>query len=63
MEKIVFDKVTRFFEVHKLLPDNQHGFRAKRSTMTALAEIQRDWTKNTKDKRSRGLVLGPVSSI
>jgi hypothetical protein len=27
--------------------DNQHGFRAKRSTMTAWAGIQHDWAVNT----------------
>ena len=43
MERIVCYQVTRFFEVHGLLPDNQHGFRAKRSTMTALAAMQEDW--------------------
>ena len=45
-ERIVCDQVMRFFEVHGLLPDNQHGFRAIRSTMTALAAMQEDWVKN-----------------
>ena len=46
MEKIVCNQVMRFFEVHKLLPDNQHGFRAKRSTMIALSAMQQDWINN-----------------
>ena len=29
------EQLTRFLEVHGLLPENQHGFRQKRSTMTA----------------------------
>ena len=45
LEKIVCNQVTRFFEVSKLLPDNQHGFRAHRSTMTALSAMQKDWIK------------------
>ena len=37
-------------EDNKLLPENQHGFRAKRSTMTAWANIQQEWAKNTEEK-------------
>ena len=40
-------------EDNKLLPESQHGFRAKRSMMTALSEIQRDWIENTEEKRSQ----------
>ena len=45
MEKIICDQVTRFFEVHQLLPDSQHSFRAKRSTMTPIATMQQDRIK------------------
>ena len=31
---------------NNLLPATQHGFRAHRSTMTAWAEVQKDWAKN-----------------
>ena len=30
---------------NKLLPENQHGFRQKRSTMTALTSMQKEWVK------------------
>ena len=48
LEKIVCNQVTIFFEVNKLLPDNQHGFRAHHSTMTALSAMQKDWIKKQK---------------
>ena len=48
-EKIVCDQVTKFFEVNNLLPNNQHGFRATRSTMTALTAMQREWIQNTEN--------------
>ena len=44
-------------ESNKLLPKNQHGFRAKRSTMSAWANLQRDWTQNTDDKKVTGNII------
>ena len=38
-------------ETNKLLPDSQHGFREKRSTMMALSEIQHDWIKNNEEEK------------
>ena len=40
LEKIVNDQVSHFMETNNLLPQNQHGFRPKRSTMTALSAMQ-----------------------
>ena len=51
LEKIVCQQITRHMETNKLLPESQHGFRSKRSTMTALAEIQRDWTEKLEDQK------------
>jgi hypothetical protein len=62
MEKVICNQVTRFFEKHGLLPDNQHGFRSKRSTMTALSSMQQDWTKNTDDKTKTGILLWDLSA-
>ena len=47
------EQFTRFLETNKLLPENQHGFRAKRSTVTALTAMQKEWTKNSEDKTLR----------
>jgi hypothetical protein len=53
LEKIVCDQVTDFMEKNNLLPENQHGFRAKRSTMTALTAMQHEWTKTRRKKRQK----------
>ena len=62
LEKIVCDQITRVFEVNKLLPDNQHGFRAGRSTMTALASMQQDWVQNWDGKMVTGILLWDLSA-
>ena len=41
LEKAVRQQLTRFIEIHKLLPNSQHGFRSGRSTMTALSSMQK----------------------
>ena len=40
LEKIVCDQITDYMEKYKLLPQNQHRFRAGRSTMSALSAVQ-----------------------
>ena len=62
LEKVVCNQITRFMVVHGLLPDNQHGFREKRSTMTALSEMQRDWASNTDRKEKTGILLWDLSA-
>ena len=57
LEMIVCEQTTNFMETNKLLPDNQHGFRAKRSTMTAWANIQQEWAQNAEDKQMTGVML------
>ena len=59
---LVCDQTTAFMETNKLLPANQHGFRAKRSTMTAWANLQRDWVQNTDDKKVTGILLWDLSA-
>ena len=41
LEKVVCEQLTRFAETHKMLPNNRHGFRAQRSTMSALSSMQK----------------------
>ena len=45
IEKIVCSQITKFMEDNGHLPQNQHGFRAGRSTMTALSAIQQEWAE------------------
>jgi hypothetical protein len=62
LEKIVCDQVTKFFEVNNLLPNNQHGFRATRSTMTALTAMQREWIQNTENGLITGVLIWDLSA-
>ena len=49
LEKLVCDQFTEFLETNNLLPENQHEFRANRSTVTALTAMQKEWVANTKE--------------
>ena len=62
MEKVVCEQLTRFAEVHEILPNCQHGFRAQRSTMTALSSMQREWISNTEDGLTTGVLVWDLSS-
>ena len=62
LEKIVNDQVSSFMEVHKLLPDNQHGFRPRRSTMTALSGLQQEWASKEEEKMTTGVLLWDLSA-
>ena len=62
LEKIVCDQITRFMEIHNLLPENQHGFRSKRSTMTALEAMQYEWAQNSENKLKTGILFWDLSA-
>jgi hypothetical protein len=62
LEKVVCEQLTRFVEVNKILPNNQHGFRANRSTMTALTAMQKEWMKNSEDGLLTGVLVWDLSS-
>ena len=49
-------------EVNNFLPQSQHGFRPHCSTMTALAELQQKWAKNTEAKEVTGILLWDLLS-
>jgi len=59
LEKLVCDQVTHCMEMHKLLPENQHGFRQERSTMNAA----RVHTKLIRQFENRNFGVGPLSCI
>ena len=44
LKNIVCQQILGHKESNNQLPASQHGFRGKRSAMTALSEIQSDWT-------------------
>ena len=62
LEKVVCDQLTKFIEVHKLLPNNQHGFRQARSTMTALSSMQKQWIRNTEEGLMTGILVWDLSA-
>ncbi len=62
LEKIVTEQMTQFLEEHKLLPNNQHGFRENRSTMSALSSMQKEWTENSENKKKTGILLWDLSA-
>jgi len=43
MEKLVRDKIQHFMDENKIIPDCQHGFRAKRSCTTLLCKTLDKW--------------------
>ena len=62
LEKVVCEQLTRFAEVNQILPSNQHGFRAQRSTMTALSSMQKEWITNTESGLLTGILVWDLSS-
>jgi hypothetical protein len=48
--------------MHKLLPENQHGFQQKRSTMTALSSMLLEWTKNSEENLIKGILVWDLSA-
>ena len=56
LEKIVCSQITDFMEQNDLLPENQHGFREHRSTMSAHANIaEMEKLQITQNKMARVL--------
>ena len=62
LEAVVCEQLTRHAEVHQLLPNNQHGFRTQRSTMTALSAMQKEWIKNTEEGLTTGILVWDLSA-
>ena len=62
LEIVVCSQLSEYLELNKLLPRNQHGFRPRRSTMTAWNEIQLDWAQKTEDGLVTGVLLWDLSA-
>ena len=63
LEFVVNEQMSDFLEKkNHLLPQNQHGFRPHRSTMTAWADIQLEWIRNNADKEITGILLWDLSA-
>ena len=62
LKLVVCTQTTKFVESNKLLPNSQHGFRAQRSTMPALSEVQQQCAKNTEAKEVTGILMWDLSA-
>ena len=54
LEKLFNNRLDNFIDKHKLLNDNQYGFRANRSTSMALLESVEEIT-NSMDKKQQSI--------
>ena len=62
LELVACQQTSKFMELNNLLPKSQHGFRASRSTMTALNEVQKQWAENTENKEKTGILMWDLSA-
>ena len=62
LEKIVCTQLTDFIEDNGLLPESQHGFCRKRSTMTAHSHMQKDWIINKEAGQKTGILIWDPSA-
>ena len=62
LEIVICSQLSDYLESNKLLPSNQHGFHPRRSTMTALQEIQLDWAMKTEKDLMTGVLLWDLSA-
>ena len=53
----------QFMEDNGLLPQNQHGFRAGGSAMSALSAIQQEWADNTEEDRITGILSSVLPDL
>ena len=59
---VICDQTTKFVEDNNILPPTQHGFRRGKSTMSAWADIQQAWVRNTDAKEMTGILLWDLSA-
>ena len=62
LESVVCNQMSEYLETNNLLPASQHGFRPKRSTMTAWEDIQIDWANEAEKKNVTGILLWDLSA-
>ena len=58
LELLVCNQTTDYMETNGLLLKSQHDFRAQRSTMSALTEVQQQWALNTDKEKLRVFYYG-----
>ena len=62
LESVVLAQLSSYFEENDLLPLQQHGFRANRSTTSGLASMVAEWSKAYEAGQTTGVLLWDLSS-
>ena len=62
LEIVICNQLSNYLESNGLLPGNQHGFRPRRSTMTAWQEVQLDWATKGEEGLVTGVLLWDLSA-
>ena len=62
LEIIICSQTTKYVEDNNILPPSQHGFRKGKSTMSAWAEMQQEWSNNTESNEITGILLWDLSA-
>ena len=62
IELIANKKVLNYFEANGLFPNSQHGFRAKRSTFTAVITMHEQWILNKEKKYQQAVAFLDLSA-
>ena len=57
LEKLIYSRLTKFLEKHKILRDNQYGFRENLSTTHAMLDIMIKISCNIKNEKITGLIF------
>ena len=62
LEKIMFEQLYKYFTSNKLFNENLHGFRANRSTQTALSSMYDRWIQAASSALISGVVMLDLSA-
>jgi hypothetical protein len=57
LEKAFLNRIERYFEMNNLLPDQQHGFRKNKSTITALFDMATEIYDSVEKREKVNLIL------
>ena len=62
LEKVVYEQLYSYFSKNKLFSESLHGYRANRSTLTALLTMYEKWVTAASQNQVTGVVLADLSA-
>lgn len=62
LERVVNEQIEKYMERHNLLGKNQHGFRGKRSTVSAILSMDNQWREDANKGKYTGILLYDLSA-